>query len=133
MPGSDNLTVVQGTVDGIGVTSRKGLGSFYEVRLRDESGTADRVLIGRNDVPNEVIQRLIGRTITARVNWSSEVIEMSAKGLGDELSGVHSAASGRSHGYSLAGWIAIVIGLLTGAATFALSRARVRTAINDWF
>jgi hypothetical protein len=126
VPGSGNLALVQGTVEGIGTISRKGLGSYYELRLRTESGNAERVLIGRRDVPEDTMQRLIGRTITARVNWSSEAVEISARGLSVELSGVHSSASARSSSYSFAGWIAIIIGLLAGAATFAMSRATVR-------
>lgn len=131
VPGSGNLTLVQGTVEGIGTISRKGLGSYYELRLRTEGGNAERVLIGRRDAPEDTMQRLIGRTITARVNWSSEAVEISARGLSEELSGIRSSASARSSGYRLAGWIAIIIGLLAGAATFAMSRATVRTYIND--
>jgi hypothetical protein len=131
VPGPGNLTLVQGTVEAIGTISRKGLGSFYELRLRTESGNAERVLIGHRDVPQETVQRLIGRTITARVNWSSEAVEFSAAGLSHELSGAHSSASARSSSYSFAGWIAIIIGVLAGAATVAMSRATVRTYFND--
>ena len=131
VPNSENLTLVQGMVEGIGTISRKGLGSYYELRLRNERGNAERVLVGRRDVSEDTMHRLIGRTITARVNWSSEAVEFRARGLNEELSGVHSSASARSSNYSLAGWIAIIIGLLAGAATFAMSRAAVRTYISD--
>ena len=88
------------------------------------------MLVGRRDVSEDTMHRLIGRTITARVNWSSEAVEFSARGLSEELSAVQSTASVRSSNYSRAGWIAIVIGLLAGSATFAMSRATVRRYID---
>lgn len=121
LPSPSNLTMVRGTVEEIGSISRKGLGSYYELRLRTEDGHAERVLVARRDVAAEVMQRLVGRQITARVNWSSEAIDLTTNGdLSTELSAVNSSVMARSHNDNVAGWIATILGLLFGAVTLAL-------------
>jgi hypothetical protein len=76
VPNSSSLTTVRGTLEEIGSVSRKGLDGFYELRLLTGGGQIERVLVSRNDVTSSSMQRLVGRKIVARVNGSSEVIDL---------------------------------------------------------
>ena len=132
VPGSGNLTVVQGTVEEIGSISRKGLGSFYELRLKTDDGQMERVLVARHDVAATAMQKLLGRKIRARVNWSSEAIDLTATGdASSVLSGENSSTTARRRYYNLAGAIATLLGLLIGAVTLMLNTAAWRQSGRD--
>lgn len=121
-PNSSSLTTVRGTLEEIGSRSRKGLGSFYELRLITAGGQIERVLVGRNDVASSSVQRLVGRKIVARVNGSSEVIDLIIDCDGSEvISSVNSSATSRSRSFNMVGWIATILGLIVGAATLSAS------------
>lgn len=128
-PGPGNLTVVRGTVEEIGSTSRKGLGSFYELRLKTDDGQMERVLVARRDVAANAMQKLVGRHIRARVNWSSEAIDLTTtRDASSVLSEENSSATARRRDYNLVGGIATLLGLVIGALTLTLSPTARRLA-----
>ena len=126
LPDAKSLSIVSGSVESIRVISRKGLGSSNELTVRTADGAQDRVLIARDDLINAAVQGLVGRDVTASVNWSSEAVEFETEGDPSGLAEVVRASASREKKiYDTMAWIALAIGLSLGAVmlTRALRRS----------
>lgn len=126
LPDAKSLSIVSGSVESVRVISRKGLGSSNELTVRTADGAQDRVLIARDDLINDAVQGLVGRNVTASVNWSSEAVEFETEGDPSGLAeAVRASASREKKIYDTMAWIALAIGLSLGAVM--LTRAMRRS------
>ena len=121
LPDLAALAPVKGSVTEVGSISRKGIGGYYELNVRSEEGNAQRVLVSRRVASEAVMQSLIGRPITARINISSEAVELSVAGVaGLNFDAAHSVAAAQNRQYDMLGWTAMICALLSGC--FVLAR-----------
>lgn len=120
LPGPQSLAIVSGRVESVRVVSRKGIGSSNELTVSSADGSQHRVLIVRDDSINAAVQHLVGRDITAGVNWSSVAVEFKASGdPGGLAETVHASAARSQTIYNTLGWVALVIGLSLAAVMIA--------------
>lgn len=121
LPNAGSLTEVKGNVEKVGMVSRKGLGGFYELTVSASDGEQDRVLVSRGVAVEETIQKLLGHTITAEVNWSSEAVQLSTDGdVGFNPDSVRTWAAATKKSYDNIGLVALFVGVFLGLATFGL-------------
>jgi hypothetical protein len=125
VPADGSLTQVSGTVDHVGTRSRKGLGSVYIVDLREADGASAEVLIPRDAVTAAEAQRLIGKHLSARVNWSSQAITLKGASADiDERVAASAQAAGRQ--LDIMGYVALMLGFGLGVATLVFGLGRQR-------
>lgn len=121
LPAANDLTAVSGNVEQVGLISRKGLGSFYELTVKTPGGEQDRVLIGRTAAPEQTVRALTGHDITAKVNWSDEAVQLEAAGDPGEIAEkVQTFAMERNRNFNLGGATALAIGVFLGLASLIL-------------
>ena len=84
------------------------------------------MLIARNDLINDAIQGLVGRDVTASLNWSSEAVEFETEGDPSGLAeAVRASASREKRIYDTMAWIALAIGLSLGAVMLTRAMCRI--------
>jgi hypothetical protein len=123
VPSEGSLTQISGTVDHVGLRARKGLGSFYTLALHDADGAPAEILIDRGALNETAVRRLIGKHVTAKVNWSSEAISLE-DAPADIAEQVSASAKAAGRQYTLLGLAAMLIGLGFGAATLLFGFGR---------
>ena len=121
LPAAKDLSTVKGVVDHVGLTSRKGLGSFYDLTVKTPAGGEDRVLIERTVAPEPSIRALTGRSIAVGVNWSNEAVQFESDEDPNGIArNIGKSAAERSRNYSIGGMIALALGLFLGLAGLVL-------------
>ena len=125
LPAAKDLTLVKGDVEQVGMISRKGLGSFYDLTVRTPDGEQSRVLIHREVAPEEMMRSLIGHSIAAEVNWSSEAVRLETDGAaGNIAENVQASAIGAQRTYDIIGALALALGIFLGFAYLILNGRR---------
>lgn len=125
LPDVKSLSIVSGSVESVRVISRKGLGSSNELTVRTADGAQNRVLIARDDLINDAVQGLVGRNVTASVNWSSEAVEFETEGdPGGLAQAVCATAIRGKRMYDAMAWIALAIGISLAAVMLIVARRR---------
>lgn len=125
LPAATDLTMVRGNVEQVGLISRKGLGSFYELTVKSADGERERVLIDRAVAPEQTIRTLTGHKIKAMVNWSSDAVQFESTGdPGTIAENVRSFANARNRNFSVGGAIALAVGVFLGLASLILNSRR---------
>jgi hypothetical protein len=124
-PGPGKTSYVAGKVENVAVISRKGLGSFYELQVLSDDGDQQRVLIARRVAPEAMARGLVGHSISAHVNLSSEAIDFATDGYtGVDASRVRQAAQGEAENYDRLAFLFGTLGIAIGLATIVLFRHR---------
>ena len=127
VPGAADLSTVSGTVESVGAISRKGLGGYWELNVRADSGDADRVLVRRDAVSEADMRSLIGHPVTAGVNWSAEAVRFAIPEdpahLGQTIEAA-ALASGRM--WSGMAAVALALGIFLGLVRLILSLRRTQ-------
>ena len=125
LPAAKDLTTVKGIVEQVGLISRKGLGSFYELTVKTANGEKDRVLIGRAVAPEQTVRALTGHKIAAMVNWSSEAVHFeSVEDPGTIAENVRTSAIQRNRDFSVSAALVLAVGIFLGLAHLILRMRR---------
>lgn len=125
MPGSESLSHVTGRIEHVDTISRKGLGRFYQLTVKSVQGEESQVLIARDVAPEPAMRGLVGQSIAADVNWSSEAITAEMHGGGEAIARkAGQSAIRRKQRYDNIGGIAFAIGIFLGLAGLILNRSR---------
>ena len=108
--------------------SRKGLGSYNELTVTGPAGDRQRVLIAGDAAADGFVAALIGKSISAKVNWSDEAVEFEAPEAGADLGqSILAAATKRSRLYDIGGVCALVIGVFLGLTGLDLTKRQQPT------
>jgi hypothetical protein len=125
LPKADSRLPIAGPVEDVYVISRKGLGSYYELGIRTDSGAHERVLIRRDIAEEGVVRGLIGHRISAHVNWSSDATDLEVEGdPGFDAQLVRQSAESTKAGYDRLAVIFAGAGMALGLLTLAFWGSR---------
>ena len=126
MPGSGNLSHIDGRIEQVSHPYyRKGIGSYYQLSVRTAQGEELPVLVSRDVAPEPAMRGLVGQSIAADVNWSSEAIAAEMHGYGEAIARKAGlSAIRRKQQYDNFGGIAFAIGVFLGLASLIINRGR---------